>query len=164
MSEIIPFEGIEQFTTNQRKLGKQRIVFTNGCFDILHRGHVDLLEKARALGDFLILGLNSDDSVRRLKGPQRPLVTEDDRAFIISRLRSVDTVCIFEQDTPLDLIQKIRPDVLVKGGDYSVETIVGHEIVQAYGGLVQTIPLINGHSTTTILNRIINTNKQEGAI
>lgn len=164
MPEIIPIDGIEKFIDTQRQSGKKRIVFTNGCFDILHRGHVDLLEKARTLGDYLILGLNSDDSIRRLKGSGRPLVVQADRAFILSRLKAVDAVCIFDEDTPLKLIKLIHPDVLVKGGDYSIETIVGHEIVQAYGGLVKTIPLVDGHSTTTILERIIDIKKQEGAI
>ena len=164
MSDIISIEEIEQYMVQQREQGKQRIVFTNGCFDILHRGHVELLEKARALGDFLILGLNSDASVSRLKGPQRPLVTQEDRAYILSRLRAVDAVCIFNEDTPLELIKKTRPDVLIKGGDYSIDKIVGHEIVLAYGGQVQTIPLVRGRSTTTIMNRIIETNKQEGVI
>ncbi len=164
MSEIISITEVEQFVIQQRKQGKQRIVFTNGCFDILHRGHIELLEKAKALGDFLILGLNSDASVSRLKGPQRPLVTQDDRAYILSRLRAVDVVCIFEEDTPLNIIQKTRPDILVKGGDYSLETVVGHEIVLGYGGQVKIIPFVSDRSTTTILNRIIENNKQEGAI
>lgn len=131
-----------------------KIVFTNGCFDILHRGHVEMLEKARALGDFLILGLNSDDSVRRLKGEGRPLVAQDDRAFILSRLEAVDAVSIFDEDTPLELLKVIQPHILVKGGDYNIDTIVGHELVQSYGGSVQTIPLSRGRSTTNIVQKI----------
>ncbi len=106
------------------------------------------------MGDYLVLGLNSDASVRRLKGPKRPLVNEEDRAFVLSRLEAVDAVCLFEEDTPLKLIATIKPDILVKGGDYTIETIVGHEIVQAYGGRVMTIPLIMGRSTTNILNKM----------
>jgi len=156
MHEIISIKQIEDFIQQARIGGKTNIVFTNGCFDILHRGHVDLLEKAKALGDILVLGLNSDDSIRRLKGEERPLVKEADRAFILSRLESVDVVCIFEEDTPLDLIRKVKPDILVKGGDYTIETIVGYEIVQQYDGKVLTIPLISGRSTTNVLNKIKN--------
>ncbi len=154
MHDIISIENSAAFIRSVREAGKSRIVFTNGCFDILHRGHVELLEQARALGDFLLLGLNSDTSVRRLKGEERPLVNEQDRAYILSRLEAVDTVCLFDEDTPLELIRNIKPDILVKGGDYTLETIVGHEIVQAYGGRVMTIPLISGRSTTNILNKI----------
>ncbi len=154
MHDIIATENSAAFIHTVREAGKNRIVFTNGCFDILHRGHVELLEQARALGDFLLLGLNSDASVRRLKGEERPLVNEHDRAYILSRLEAVDAVCLFDEDTPLELIRNIKPDILVKGGDYTIETIVGHEIVQAYGGQVMTIPLISGRSTTNILNKI----------
>ena len=154
MHDILSSNQSAAFIKGVRAKGKNTIVFTNGCFDILHRGHVELLEQARALGDFLILGLNSDASVRRLKGSERPLVNEQDRAFILSRLEAVDAVCLFEDDTPKELIGNIKPDILVKGGDYTVETIVGHEIVQAYGGRVMTIPLISGRSTTNILNKI----------
>jgi len=154
MHEIISRDHVGKLIASVRKEEKAKVVFTNGCFDILHRGHVDLLEKAKALGNFLILGLNSDESVRRLKGAERPLVHENDRAYILSRLEAVDAVCIFDEDTPLDLISQIKPDVLVKGGDYTIETIVGHELVQAYGGEVVTVPLVQGHSTTNVLNRI----------
>ncbi len=154
MHDIISIENSASFIRFVRERGKNTIVFTNGCFDILHRGHVELLEQARALGDFLLLGLNSDTSVSRLKGEERPLVNERDRAYILSRLEAVDAVCLFDEDTPLELIRNIKPDILVKGGDYTIETIVGHEIVQAYGGRVTTIPLISGRSTTNILNKI----------
>ena len=154
MHAIISRNHLDTFLSSCRNEMNSRIVFTNGCFDILHRGHVDLLEKAKALGTFLILGLNSDESVRRLKGAERPLVHEDDRAYILSRLEAVDAVCIFEEDTPLDLIRQIKPDVLVKGGDYTIDTIIGHEFVQAYGGQVVTVPLVQGRSTTNVLNKI----------
>lgn len=154
MHAIISRNRLDTFLSSCRNEMNSRIVFTNGCFDILHRGHVDLLEKAKALGTFLILGLNSDESVRRLKGAERPLVHEDDRAYILSRLEAVDAVCIFEEDTPLDLIRQIKPDVLVKGGDYTIDTIIGHEFVQAYGGQVVTVPLVQGRSTTNVLNKI----------
>ena len=137
------------------RLKNSRIVFTNGCFDILHLGHVDYLERARALGDVLVLGLNSDASVRRLgKGSERPLQSEEARSRIMAALQFVDAVCIFDEDTPLDLILALRPDILVKGDDYRIAQIVGAQEVIAWGGSVQTIPLVQGHSTTHIVNKI----------
>ena len=137
-----------------RESGK-RIVFTNGCFDILHPGHVDLLERAKAEGDVLILGLNSDASVRRLgKGGDRPLNPYPVRAFVLAHLRAVDFVTGFEEDTPLELIRIIRPQVLVKGGDWLPEHIVGKDIVEEYGGRVLSLPLIDGYSTTALVRRI----------
>jgi len=130
-----------------------RLVFTNGCFDILHRGHVEYLAAARALGDVLVVGLNSDASVRRLKGPDRPLNPETDRALVLAGLESVSAVVVFEDDTPLRLIRVLRPDVLVKGGDYSRDTIVGADDVESGGGSVVVIPLVPGRSTTSILSR-----------
>lgn len=135
-----------------RAAGK-RIVFTNGVFDILHAGHVTYLEAARALGDVLVVGLNTDASVRRLKGPERPINVEDDRAWVLSALRAVDYVVLFDDDTPLEVIRALMPDVLVKGGDYTRETIVGADDVEAHGGTVCTIPLVEGRSTTAIINR-----------
>jgi len=132
----------------------RKIVFTNGCFDLLHKGHIEYLSKARDLGDVLIIGLNTDDSVRRLKGDGRPLQDEKTRAMILASLRFVETVCLFDEDTPLDLIDAIKPDVLVKGGDYSEEQIVGADIVKANGGLVVTIPLTPGHSTSGLIDRV----------
>ncbi|MCA2959932.1 MAG: D-glycero-beta-D-manno-heptose 1-phosphate adenylyltransferase [Silvanigrellales bacterium] len=129
------------------------IVFTNGCFDILHAGHVDLLQKARSLGDVLVVGLNTDASVKRLKGVTRPLQNENDRASILSGLESVDAVVLFDEETPLQLIRDLKPDILVKGGDYTVETVVGHEDVLARGGRVELIPLVEGRSTTNIVQR-----------
>ena len=137
-----------------RAAGK-RIVFTNGCFDILHPGHVDLLERARAEGDALVLGLNSDGSVRRLgKGDDRPFNAYEARAFVLAHLRSVDFVTGFDDDTPLALITAVKPDVLVKGGDWPVETIVGADVVMANGGTVLSLPLIEGFSTTGLAARI----------
>jgi D-beta-D-heptose 7-phosphate kinase / D-beta-D-heptose 1-phosphate adenosyltransferase len=131
-----------------------RVVFTNGCFDILHRGHVEYLAAARALGDFLVIGLNSDASVRRLKGSGRPVNSEEDRAYVLAGLESVDAVTIFGEDTPLDLIRSLLPDVLVKGGDYTIDTIVGASEVIAAGGEVVVAQLIPGRSTTSILHRV----------
>lgn len=133
---------------------KERIVFTNGCFDILHVGHVRYLSEARALGDLLVVGLNSDSSVRGLKGKERPVVSENERAEILRALKCVDYVAVFNEETPLTLIEKVRPDVLVKGGDWPVEKIVGAQFVQSYGGEVKTLSFYQGHSTTDLLERI----------
>lgn len=130
------------------------IVFTNGCFDILHAGHAQYLEQAKALGDILIVGLNSDASVKRLKGPERPVVSEQDRAFLIAALECVDFVVVFEEDTPFELIRVLRPDVLVKGGDWPVERIVGSDLVTATGGRVISLPFKEGLSTTELVRRI----------
>ena len=130
------------------------IVFSNGCFDILHRGHVEYLSKAADLGDKLIIGLNTDDSVKRLKGPSRPVNDEKARAILLSALEFVDAVVLFKEDTPYNLIRRIQPDVLVKGKDYKAEDIVGYDIVIAKGGKVETIELVDGFSTTSILERI----------
>lgn len=124
------------------------LVFTNGVFDLLHPGHIDVLVSARREGAALVVGLNSDDSVRRLKGNSRPLRGESDRAFVLAALEAVDAVVVFEQDTPLELIRHLRPAVVVKGGDYSRETIVGAEDVAGWGGRVLVVPLREGHSTT----------------
>ena len=133
----------------------KKIVFTNGVFDVLHRGHVEYLEKAKEIGDILILGLNSDSSVRRIKGKPKPIVSQQDRAIILAGLGSVDYICLFEEDTPYNLISKLKPDFLVKGGDYNLNNIVGREIVESYGGKVVTIPLIPDRSTTNIVRKII---------
>lgn len=143
----------------QRKLAKLRfrdltIVFTNGCFDLLHFGHVEYLERARAMGDFLFVGLNTDDSVRRLKGAPRPLQSQTARARVLAELESVDGVVLFDEDTPDRLIERIRPDVLVKGADYRVHEIAGRDFVEAYGGEVRTVPLIEGISTTTLMEQL----------
>ncbi|MDR2907691.1 MAG: D-glycero-beta-D-manno-heptose 1-phosphate adenylyltransferase [Bacteroidales bacterium] len=131
-----------------------KMVFTNGCFDILHRGHVEYLQKARTFGDKLIVGLNSDASVRRLKGTSRPIQDQESRKIILEALRCVDEVIIFDEDTPYELIQKIQPDVLVKGADYKPEDIVGYDIVKAKGGEVRIVKFVEGHSTSRIVNSL----------
>lgn len=133
----------------------ERIVFTNGVFDLLHRGHVEYLEDARTLGDRLVVGVNSDASVRRLKGPLRPLVPEAERAEVLAALESVDLVVVFGDDTPLALIEEVAPDVLAKGGDWALERIVGRELVEARGGRVVQVPMRAGWSTTSIIDRIL---------
>ena len=143
-----------QATISPYRLLNKKIVFTNGCFDILHAGHIHSLEQAAAFGDFLIVGLNSDKSINRIKGPDRPFNKEQDRALLLASLMMVDAVVLFEQETPLELIQTLKPDVLVKGGDYTIESIVGAEDVMQNGGKVEIIPLIPGVSTTLIAERI----------
>ncbi len=135
-----------------QKAGK-RVVFTNGCFDLLHAGHVTYLEKARKLGDLLVVAVNTDESVRRLKGPSRPVNSTQDRMTVLSALGFVDRVTFFAEDTPLELIQKLSPKILVKGADYKKDQIVGAEWVEAHGGKVKTIPLVKGKSTTSILQK-----------
>ncbi|MBA3557032.1 MAG: D-glycero-beta-D-manno-heptose 1-phosphate adenylyltransferase [Gemmatimonadaceae bacterium] len=131
-----------------------RVVFTNGVFDLLHPGHIDVISGARAKGDALVVGVNSDASVARLKGPERPLRRQDDRAYVIASLEAVDAVAIFDEQTPLELIRVLKPDVLAKGGDYSPETIVGRQDVESWGGEVVVIPLTPGQSTTSIIKRM----------
>ncbi|HNP06087.1 MAG TPA: D-glycero-beta-D-manno-heptose 1-phosphate adenylyltransferase [Cyclobacteriaceae bacterium] len=132
----------------------QKIVFTNGCFDILHLGHVDYLEKAAGLGDRLIIGLNTDDSVSRFKGSERPIQDQNSRARILSSLQFVDMVVLFNEDTPLELISNLIPDILVKGSDYLAENIVGAEVVKKHGGEVKTIDFVSGYSTSRIIEKI----------
>jgi rfaE bifunctional protein nucleotidyltransferase chain/domain len=136
------------------RAARARVVFTNGVFDLLHRGHVEYLEEARALGDRLVVGINSDASVRRLKGPSRPIVGQEDRVALVAALACVDLAIVFDDDTPLRLIEAVQPDVLVKGGDYAVPDIVGREVVEARGGTVTTIALRPGLSTSEIVKRI----------
>jgi D-beta-D-heptose 7-phosphate kinase/D-beta-D-heptose 1-phosphate adenosyltransferase len=131
-----------------------RVAFTNGVFDLLHPGHVDVLIGARARGDVLVVGLNSDASVKRLKGSDRPVRSEGERAYVLAALEAVDAVTLFEQDTPLQLVQLLQPDVIVKGGDYSPDTVVGANEVRARGGDVVIIPLTPGHSTTSTIDRL----------
>jgi rfaE bifunctional protein nucleotidyltransferase chain/domain len=145
---------LDQFLNRNKD---KRIVFTNGCFDILHRGHVAYLEEAKKLGDLLIIGLNSDASVKRLKGEERPINNEVDRQFVMSRLKSIDFVEIFSDDTPLNLILKIKPQVLVKGGDWKIDQIVGGKEVVSWGGDVFSLNFLNGYSTTSLINKIQNT-------
>lgn len=151
---------LDDFLAVRIALPKQyRLVFTNGCFDILHPGHVDLLARARALGDGLILGLNSDASVRRIKGdvagPKRPVNSQAERAYVLAGLESVDFVVVFDEDTPLSLIQAVAPQVLVKGGDWPIDKIVGRDAVEARGGTVVSLPLLPGYSTTGLIERLL---------
>jgi len=136
----------------QRQTG--RVVFTNGVFDLLHPGHVDVLVGARECGDVLVVGVNSDASVKRLKGPERPVRAEAERVYVLAALEAVAAVTIFEEDTPLELVRTLQPDVIVKGGDYSPDTVVGAAEVQARGGRVVIIPLTPGHSTTSTIERL----------
>ena len=131
-----------------------RVVFTNGVFDLLHAGHVDVLTESRARGDALVVGINSDESVRRLKGPTRPVRGEADRAYVLAALECVDVVVVFTDDTPLELIETIKPDVVAKGGDYTIDTVVGAREVQSWGGEAVVIPLTPGHSTTSIIEKL----------
>ncbi|MDE3058484.1 MAG: D-glycero-beta-D-manno-heptose 1-phosphate adenylyltransferase [Bacteroidota bacterium] len=133
---------------------KRKVVFTNGVFDILHRGHGEYLAAAKQLGDVLIVGVNSDASVRCIKGPLRPIVPEDDRAYLVSQLVPVDAVCIFAEETPLSIISALVPDVLVKGADWDVNDVIGKDVVEAAGGTVRTIPFVPNRSTTTIIDVI----------
>ena len=144
-----------------RRSRGERVVFTNGCFDLLHAGHVTYLEAAREQGDLLIVGVNSDASVQRLKGRGRPILTQTERATVLAALRSVDYVTIFNEDTPLGLIEAIVPDVLAKGGDWPPEEIVGKGVVEAAGGRVMSLPFVAGQSTSAILERIV---KESGAL
>lgn len=150
---IIPREYIKEACDTVRADGAT-LVFTNGCFDILHAGHVRYLTAAAELGDFLIIGLNSDASVRRLKGEGRPIVSETDRAEVLEGLRAVDIVTIFDEPTAEELIRLVRPDVYVKGGDYSLDELPEAKIVQELGGRVELIPFVEGHSTTNVIERI----------
>ena len=132
----------------------RKVVFTNGCFDILHSGHIDLLTQARALGDVLVVAINTDQSVSRMKGPSRPIIPEDERAELLNGLNVVDFVCSFDEDTPLQAILKIQPDVLVKGADWTAN-IVGQREVESWGGKVVALPLIKGRSTSGIVERVL---------
>jgi rfaE bifunctional protein nucleotidyltransferase chain/domain len=135
--------------------GKKKIVFTNGCFDLLHAGHADYLNKAKSLGDVLVVGINSDASVRRIKGEKRPILPQQMRAYLLDNLKPVDYVVIFEEDTPLELIKAIKPDVLVKGADWDLERIVGADFVLSYGGRVERIPFSFDISTSKVIERIL---------
>ena len=137
------------------KAENKKVVFSNGCFDILHAGHVDYLNKAKLYGDVLIVALNSDDSVKRLKGSKRPIVKEDERAFVIANLKSVDYVTFFEEDTPAKIIDDLIPDILVKGSDWKIENIVGRETVEKNGGKVERVEFVNFQSTSNIIDTII---------
>lgn len=152
-NKIVSTEHLERLTNIWRSFDK-KIVFTNGCFDILHRGHLEILAAAANEGQKLVVGLNTDASVKRLKGPERPINHEQDRIFQLASLLCVDAVCLFDQDTPIELIKLVKPHVLIKGGDYEIDTIVGADFVQSYGGIVKTIPLVEGFSTSNIIEQI----------
>lgn len=156
-SKVLPRKQLLQVLAVDRTMGK-RIVFTNGCFDLMHIGHTRYLQAAKALGDVLVVGVNSDASVRRLeKAPDRPIVPEAQRAEVLAALGCVDYVEIFDEPDPLELITAVQPDVLVKGGDWAIDQIVGRDVVEARGGVVTTIPLVPGQSTTGLLQRIRST-------
>jgi len=138
----------------QWKATGNKVVFTNGCFDIIHRGHIEVLARTANLGDKLIIGLNSDQSIQKLKGKDRPIIDEQSRAILLAALSFVDAIVLFSEDTPIKLIGALLPDVLAKGGDYEIETIVGHEIVQQNGGKVKLVPFLDGFSSTTIIDKI----------
>jgi D-beta-D-heptose 7-phosphate kinase/D-beta-D-heptose 1-phosphate adenosyltransferase len=152
--KILSLEAMLHRVADWRAAG-ETVVFTNGCFDLLHVGHITLLEDCRRFGSKLILGLNADSSVSRLKGPTRPIVAERERSRVMAALASVDAVVLFAEDTPLEIIDALRPDVLVKGGDYTLDTVVGHEIVLAQGGRVEIVPTVEGFSTTNIVRKLI---------
>lgn len=152
-SRVLPLPMLRRRLAAHRRRG-ERIAFTNGCFDLLHAGHVQYLERVKRLADLLVVGINSDSSVRRLKGPGRPLAPEQDRARVLLGLRAVDYVTIFDADTPLNVIRAIRPDVLAKGADWSLDRIVGAEMVRRSGGQVVRIPLLPGRSTTRLIQRM----------
>lgn len=152
-NKLLDEKGLDAWLNDCRKNGK-KIVFTNGCFDILHRGHVEYLSKAAAFGDVMVVGLNTDTSVKRLKGPSRPVNDEYARAFVLAGLEFVSAVVLFDEDTPYNLIKKVQPDFLVKGSDYKPENIVGYDIVTAKGGKVVTVDLVEGYSTTKTIEKM----------
>ena len=138
-----------------KRENNKKIVFTNGCFDILHRGHIEYLAQAADLADIMIIGLNTDNSVSRLKGPDRPLQDEISRAVSMAAIQYIDYVVLFDEETPLNLIENIKPDVLVKGSDYNIEDIVGYDVLMKYGGQIRTIDFVEGYSTTKIVDKIL---------
>lgn len=141
---------------NRWKNSGEKIVFTNGCFDIIHRGHIEVLARTADLGDKLIVGLNSDSSIEKIKGENRPIINEQSRAILLSALNFVDAIIIFPEENPLNLISNLMPDILAKGGDYEISTIVGHEIIKENGGEVILIPFVDGFSSSNIINKIKN--------
>ena len=152
-SKIFSLDDLKNQVNAWKQAGEE-VVFTNGCFDIIHRGHIEVLAQTADLGDRLIIGLNSDTSTQKLKGKNRPIIEEQSRAILLASLEFVDAVILFSEDTPINLISTLLPDVLAKGGDYEIETIVGHEIVQNNGGKVILIPFVDEFSSTTIIDKI----------
>ncbi len=154
MGTVVDLRTLKSIRDDLRR--KQKVVvFTNGCFDIIHRGHIEYLSSARAMGDVLIVGVNTDSSVRRIKGENRPIIPEDDRAYIVAGLAPVDYAVLFGEDTPRELIQELLPDVLVKGADWKIDEVVGRDIVERSGGTVRTIQFVSGRSTSAIINEIL---------
>ena len=152
--KIISLEEISSRVLSWRKEAR-KLVFTNGCFDILHSGHVRYLQTAAGFGDILLLGLNSDSSIKKIKGPRRPIITQDDRAYLLSAIEAIDCIVIFDEDTPAKLIHTVSPDVLVKGGDYLPKDVVGYDTVTENGGCVKIVPYVEGKSTSGIVNSIL---------
>ena len=150
---MFSLESLKAFLISFR-LEQKKLVFTNGCFDLMHRGHLSYLKEARSLGDFLIVGLNSDLSIRSLKGPLRPIFSQDDRAYFLESLRFVDGVVLFDEETPCHLIKDIQPDIYVKGGDYDLSTLPEAPIVQSYGGVVKILSFISGYSSSAVIQKI----------
>lgn len=151
MGVVVKYDEVQKQLRALR--GSSKIVFTNGCFDLLHVGHVRYLNQAKSRGDVLVVGVNTDASVRRLKGPTRPIQNENDRAEILANLNSVDFAILFDEDTPLELIKLVKPDVLVKGGDWKPEQIVGSDFVMSYGGKVESLQFVDGKSTTSLIEK-----------
>ena len=152
-NKIYSLEELEKNVSAWKQAGED-VVFTNGCFDIIHRGHIEVLAQTADLGDRLIIGLNSDTSIKKIKEKDRPIINEDSRAILLAALSFVDAIILFSEDTPINLIRTLVPDILAKGGDYKIETIVGHEIVQENGGEVILVPFIDGFSSTNIIEKI----------
>ena len=152
-NKIYSLKELENQVTSWKQVG-EKVVFTNGCFDIIHRGHIEVLAQTADLGDRLIIGLNSDSSIQKLKGKNRPIIDEQSRAILLASLSFVDAVVLFSEDTPINLISTLKPDLLAKGGDYEISTIVGHKVVQENGGKVILVPFIDGFSSTTIIEKI----------
>ena len=152
-SKIFSLDDLKNQVNAWKQAGEE-VIFTNGCFDIIHRGHIEVLAQTADLGDRLIIGLNSDSSIQKLKGEDRPIIEEQARAILLASLSFVDAVILFPEETPINLISTLLPDVLAKGGDYEIDTIVGHEIIQQNGGEVILIPFLDGFSSTTIIDKI----------
>jgi D-glycero-beta-D-manno-heptose 1-phosphate adenylyltransferase len=152
-TKIYSLEELENQVNAWKQAGEE-VVFTNGCFDIIHRGHIEVLVQTADLGNRLIIGLNSDSSIQKLKGKNRPIIDEQSRAILLASFSFVDAVILFSEDTPINLIRTLKPDVLAKGGDYEISTIVGHKVVQENGGEVILVPFVDGFSSTTIIDKI----------
>ncbi|HUI64752.1 MAG TPA: D-glycero-beta-D-manno-heptose 1-phosphate adenylyltransferase [Bacteroidota bacterium] len=160
MGQVLTLSRLERIRKRLRRQGK-RVVFTNGTFDILHRGHVDYLARARAMGDVLMVGVNTDASIGRIKGPSRPINRASDRTAVLAALACVDYVCLFGEDTPRRMIQRLLPDVLVKGADWKIPAIVGADVVRAHGGSVRRVRLTRGRSTTALIRRVLHAYAQD---